>query len=225
MPRYRRNISWRALPRRLCAAVTLCAYVVTAFGIPLPAPAARARQAGEAPFPCQDHACGCHTAEQCWKSCCCFTPAQRWAWAKQQQVEPPDYAAPPTSGGWRTVRARDKDTPVKSCCSTKPAPAEPAPCSSGGCSHSQPSPDDQDTPTTAADTDSPAGTRWVPAASALKCRGLSTLWVSAGAAAPGAPPITWRPIFAPLGWVGRSDDMPISATMPPVDPPPRTFSV
>ena len=41
------------------------------------------------PFPCQHHGCGCRTAEQCWKKCCCMTHAQKVAWAKRNQVIPP----------------------------------------------------------------------------------------------------------------------------------------
>ena len=43
-----------------------------------------------APFPCQHHACGCQTGEQCWKNCCCFTNAQKMVWAKNNCVKPPE---------------------------------------------------------------------------------------------------------------------------------------
>ena len=49
------------------------------------------------PFPCQNTACGCRTAEQCWTSCCCNSPEQRLAWAKRNGVEPPSYAVLATS--------------------------------------------------------------------------------------------------------------------------------
>ncbi len=44
------------------------------------------------PFPCMNCACGCATAEQCWTSCCCFTPAERERWAEEHGVTPPSYA-------------------------------------------------------------------------------------------------------------------------------------
>src|SRR5262249_8379394 len=47
------------------------------------------------PFPCMDHACGCHDAEQCWRSCCCFTAKERIAWAQAHGVIPPLYAELP----------------------------------------------------------------------------------------------------------------------------------
>ncbi len=45
------------------------------------------------PFPCQHCSCGCKNAEQCWINCCCLTPAQKIAWAKEHGVTPPWYAA------------------------------------------------------------------------------------------------------------------------------------
>ena len=45
------------------------------------------------PFPCQHCGCGCKNAEQCWISCCCFTPSEKLAWAKRNGVTPPAYAA------------------------------------------------------------------------------------------------------------------------------------
>jgi hypothetical protein len=116
----RRIPSWRSLPRRLCAGLTLLAYLATALGLPLPA-AGRPKD-GE-PFPCQDHPCGCRTAEQCWRGCCCFTPEQRLAWAKANNIEPPAYAEKPKPAtSWRTTRLRDRGqgnqsaTSSCSCC-------------------------------------------------------------------------------------------------------------
>ena len=43
------------------------------------------------PFPCQHRPCGCRSAEQCWKKCCCFDNNQKIAWAKANNVRVPDY--------------------------------------------------------------------------------------------------------------------------------------
>lgn len=48
------------------------------------------------PFICQDHACGCCSASQCWSSCRCFSHGQRVAWAHTHGVEVP--AAKRSSG-------------------------------------------------------------------------------------------------------------------------------
>ncbi len=43
------------------------------------------------PFPCQNRPCGCLSADQCWKKCCCFNNAQKVAWAKANNVKIPDF--------------------------------------------------------------------------------------------------------------------------------------
>ena len=43
------------------------------------------------PFPCQNRPCGCRSAEQCWKKCCCFDNDQKIAWAKANNVKVPGY--------------------------------------------------------------------------------------------------------------------------------------
>jgi hypothetical protein len=106
MFRTRDITSWRPLRRRLIAAITLVAYLLATLGVPLPA---AARKPEDQPFPCQDHPCGCRTAEQCWTACCCFTPEQRWAWARERHIQPPAYAERPAAQGWRTTRLRDRE--------------------------------------------------------------------------------------------------------------------
>jgi hypothetical protein len=65
-------------------------YLITAAGIPLPA-GNLARKSGEF-FPCSESACGCASAEKCWRSCCCHTLAERIAWAREHGVRPPEFA-------------------------------------------------------------------------------------------------------------------------------------
>lgn len=40
-------------------------------------------------YPCEDHACGCVSALECWSNCCCHTPHQRLVWAITHGVQPP----------------------------------------------------------------------------------------------------------------------------------------
>ena len=81
-----------------------------------------------APFPCQSRRCGCKSAQQCWKKCCCFTDTQKVAWAKANRVTPPEFV----------VAAAKREAPVaqgtcqaaEACCSKDvrregEAPAEP----------------------------------------------------------------------------------------------------
>ena len=81
------------MPRRLIAVGAILAYLAAAIGLPLP-PAVVIKDGGK-PFPCQGHACGCQTAEECWRHCCCHTPEERWAWAEEHNVIPPEYAEKP----------------------------------------------------------------------------------------------------------------------------------
>jgi hypothetical protein len=48
------------------------------------------KQTGEAFF-CMGRSCGCMTAEQCWKNCCCSTQSQRIAWATKNGHKIPGW--------------------------------------------------------------------------------------------------------------------------------------
>jgi hypothetical protein len=78
--------------RRFTAAVTLVAYIASGIGLPLPV---QASKKSGLPFPCMNHACGCQTAEQCWRGCCCFSAEEKLAWAAVHGIVPPDYASLP----------------------------------------------------------------------------------------------------------------------------------
>ena len=88
---------------RITTWLSLAGYLLVASGLPLPigrmptaASAGAKRLEGKdrtQPFPCMDKPCGCATAEQCFTSCCCTTPAERLAWAKTHRVEAAILAA------------------------------------------------------------------------------------------------------------------------------------
>jgi hypothetical protein len=88
-PRFRLRRIIRRIGRRCAACVLLAMYVVTAAGVPLPA--GTKAKSGEM-YPCMDCPCGCNSAEQCWRSCCCHTLAERMDWAHEHGVRPPEYA-------------------------------------------------------------------------------------------------------------------------------------
>jgi hypothetical protein len=217
----------RSLAQRSCSALTLVCYLATALNLPLPIPAA-GRKPGEPPYPCQDHACGCASAAQCWAACCCMTPEERWAWARANNVEPPAYAERPASASWNTTRLRDQEQPVSTCCAAKAAPVKKECCKSQGpksrpcCASSKP--DDHN-------VKQPSGTgqkklvRWMLTVAGLKCQGHGTLWVSSGAAVPPAPPLTWEPCQAAAGRLVWNADFADSLQYPPIIPPPRAASV
>jgi hypothetical protein len=71
------------------------------------------------PFPCQHCACGCKNAEECWTHCCCFTPTQRAAWAKENGVTPPAYAVLSDGAELADSGQSAHGNSAKSCCSKK----------------------------------------------------------------------------------------------------------
>jgi hypothetical protein len=87
------------------------------------------------PFPCQDRPCGCRSADQCWRQCCCFTDVQKLAWAKAHGVTPPDFVVVAASAAQKSLAAR-KPGPTRksdsactahgSCCGEKCATAKVA---------------------------------------------------------------------------------------------------
>jgi hypothetical protein len=87
---FSRNLLRRGIARRCLCALLLSAYVMTASGIPLPLPDRSQKQAGA--FPCAANACGCASADRCWRSCCCHTLAERMDWARRHGVRPPAFA-------------------------------------------------------------------------------------------------------------------------------------
>ena len=105
--------------RRGIALLALVNYVALAAGLPLPSCsyAAIGAEAGSStPHPCSGHRCGCGSAEQCWKSCCCFSTAEKLAWARRNGITPPSFVVaepePRPTGSRSPVR--------KSCCSAQP---------------------------------------------------------------------------------------------------------
>ena len=108
------------------AGVTLLAMVVCQLPAPLPAPAAATGKDRSELYPCRDRACGCGSAAACWTGCCCFTNAQKVAWAKANGVAIPAFVHEAA----RKEQAESAAAPSgSSCCGTKPA-AKPSCCGS-----------------------------------------------------------------------------------------------
>lgn len=86
-PRFRTAIVWLTLAGTLAPALALP--VPLGPGVP---------QAAGVPFPCRGHRCGCASPAACWAGdCCCFTLAEKIAWAEARGVEPPRRDCWPTS--------------------------------------------------------------------------------------------------------------------------------
>jgi hypothetical protein len=232
MTRGRRRINWRTLRHRLLAALSLVGYLAAAIGYPLPA-ASAGRKDYSQPFPCQGHLCGCQSAEECWSGCCCLSPEERWAWAREHHVQPPEYAEKPAAVGWRSVRLRDRerpDTQVRRACaasSSRQCPSPASCCSKCAAAASRSSCCD---PTARGnrkvnDAESKSGTdfRWGLSVSALHCKGLSMSWVQCGVVLPSGMAARVPERLLPEQAV-QLDDLPASVTQSPPAPPPRSLS-
>ena len=82
-----------------------------------------------APFPCQARACGCRSAKQCWKKCCCFTDTQKVAWAKANRVTLPAFVV--AAAKRESSVAKGTCEVAEACCARDvrregEAPAEPS---------------------------------------------------------------------------------------------------
>ena len=80
---------WRRRLISLFALAGVCASI-----LPLPIGWHRSSDKDfSSPFPCQNRPCGCKSAAQCWKQCCCFSNSQKLAWAKENHVAVPSYVS------------------------------------------------------------------------------------------------------------------------------------
>lgn len=200
---HRLTYYWPAFRRRTCACLALAGYLAAAIGFPLPN---LSHKDHSQPFPCQDHPCGCQSAEECWRHCCCFTPAEHFTWAAEHHIKPPAYAARPDACQTDCVATGasccNKHTDSNSCCSahsTRPAQASP--------------------------TKPSARKTWVLGIASLGCHGLATSWISIGAVLPSPLSPGWGETLPLTGWVSQRNTSARPLIYPPPDPPPRSFCV
>ena len=99
-----------------------------AFSLNIPTPVVVHKDA-EVAFPCQDRPCGCKNAQQCWDSCCCFSDAEKMAWARVNNVIPPAWflekiaAQPLLASHQANATSQSKKT---ACCCCHSAPSDAA---------------------------------------------------------------------------------------------------
>lgn len=177
--------------RCLTVGLVLLGYLTAALGFPVPAAVVKDVSR---PFPCQSHSCGCRTADDCWQSCCCYSAAEKAAWARAHQVDLPATAS---NQGWNSPRQRDGCTSSGEGC-----------CAQGCCSP-------QATPV------APKQVSWVIGIAARQCHGLADLWLHSACAVPPAPPLTWAFEWTPSGWLAPAEMLPVALISSPPFPPPR----
>lgn len=116
MYRSLQTICRNTLGRKLTSFVLLLS--LCASFVPLPAgPAFNPPEKDHSePFPCQHRACGCRSAKQCWKKCCCFTNEQKVAWAKKNGVKVPAEVLRQLGHDAQLVETTS-EKPRSACCS------------------------------------------------------------------------------------------------------------
>lgn len=194
--------------RSAIATAACVAYLLAVTGVPLPVKVVKDRSQ---PFPCMHSACGCASAAQCWQSCCCTTPQERLAWARERGIEPPRSL---------TVLAalrRAGDRRAHSCCEAKPLREQNSHC----CESEQPrevASQPLETPEFAV-AEQDDGLIVISAWRA--CHGLAPLWSFLGAALAAPPSLCYEFDWRPSAWLSLSSDASASICFSPDIPPPR----
>ena len=205
--RHRDSVSWQ---RRLSVGVALLAYLIAAVGVPLPA---YVRKQSSTPFPCQHHACGCATAEQCWQDCCCYSPEQKLAWAHENHVQPPESLVAQVAS-IRATASHCAAKPSGQCCAHRNATAvvhehdehDQVSCEHASC-HEQ---------------DGSTGEMTLVIGSlARTCRGLASSWCTCGAVLPQASDVAWQFEWVVVEWVALDTGSLLSNLRAVPVPPPR----
>ena len=89
--------TWTHLSLRQITSILLIAgFVAALLPIPLISTSASIGKDLSRPFPCQNRPCGCRSAAQCKKKCCCFSDEQKLAWAIRNGVDPSEVVASTT---------------------------------------------------------------------------------------------------------------------------------
>jgi hypothetical protein len=181
-------------------------YLIVAGGIPLTLPSPATKDPSAA-FPCMNSPCGCRNAHQCWSSCCCHSPAERLAWARDHGVAPPRELIALVNAGPAMYRVATSapHLEAKTCCSAKRT-----------CSESD---GDECQVSHKAPTRRPAANDTILGLSALVCHGFGTNWLAAVVA---LPPVATDCGYQPVPTDGVSlltVQFSSPALSPPVPPP------
>lgn len=74
--------------RQALAFLCLINMALLTTGLPIPTHNGKDRSVA---FICMNSRCGCMTADECWKHCCCHTTEEKLAWAAEHGITPPQY--------------------------------------------------------------------------------------------------------------------------------------
>ncbi|HET6327772.1 MAG TPA: hypothetical protein VFG04_24020 [Planctomycetaceae bacterium] len=225
------------LPRKAVALFLLVGVLLEIGGVPV---VRVVRKDRSRPYPCQDHPCGCASADECWHHCCCLNNKQKLVWASEHGVTPPDFV----------IAAADQEVeePTLICdrsgcsaCSADHPCSAGQPCSTDHrgeeracCRHRKHPPsvatDDQVRHDVVADDDShhdgangetETSVKVVLNDFARRCSGLPPVVMLFGDALPCVRPVAWKPVEGRVEYVVESTRPCVSADLSPPVPPPK----
>lgn len=196
--------AFSATTRKQCVAGVLIAWqLVAGTGISLPLPALPKNSSQR--FPCEKCGCGCQTAEQCWRDCCCFSHREKVAWARENGVPVPAFVLAAAEKEAQdeqprcphcVARAAASKTSRSSCCSA-----------SDEHRHAEKTPSDD---------------RRLSVLAAVRCQGLHEYWHLFATAWPGLTRQVPHVVPGPTSWFASRRALWLERLSPaPPTPPPR----
>ncbi len=214
--------------RRFQGFCALAVYLVALVGLPVPEFAQGTSSASSAKaYPCQHGRCGCSSAEQCWRSCCCTTLEERLAWARKNHVTPPAFVLEQLAEKKALAASTPQKTTAKSCCAhdqgdaevekvachmqsarTESGQASPPSCCSHSAEQSEPSKNS-------------SSTSWFCMVDAAKCSGLHSLWLALGSVITPPANVDYENELSPAGIVPPALQHRYTVSHCPPLPPPR----
>jgi len=226
--------------RPLLTWLAILGYGVLALGLPLPggmgpkgaspgpdAAGTIAAKDRSVVFPCMNSPCGCASADQCFRECCCTTLAERLAFARRHRLDAGLIAtleARMTGGGDLAARkprgscCASGDRAAKSCCESEQKPDSSAAQTKNRCC-------DKGVTAEARDAEpvpevAEGRPRQVTLRAMLACKGLVTSWLAVGGAPP-TPRFEITGLLPPQAWVELLDESGEDPLLVPVPPPPK----
>lgn len=120
---FRQTVCRRPSKQHLLLMVLLAGFIAALVPVPFTLTSPGQSKDRSEPFPCQDRPCACRSAAQCRKTCCCFTPQQKMAWAKRRGLNSFDV---PQTLATAQSRPISSSASLKCCSMAKSTPSSAA---------------------------------------------------------------------------------------------------
>lgn len=223
--------------RPLLTWLAILGYGVLALGLPLPTGmgptgvggldgagviAAKDRSVA---FPCMNSPCGCASADQCFRECCCTTVAERLAFARRHRLAAGLIAALEARllGAGELAKRKPhgaccaSDRAAQNCSESEPMSQAPSAAAEERCCDAAVTAQSGDAEPVPAVAE--GRVRQVTLRAMLACKGIVTSWLAVGGAPP-TPRFEITGLLPPQAWVELLDVTGLDPLLVPVPPPP-----